>query len=147
MFPVIEEEKLKGCVLMDRVKDIPTEQRDTRRVGELVQQCTSDNTVAPGTNAMKALRLMEKTGNDKLMVVEDSRLEGIVTRNDILRYFAAKNGKRRPHRPGEGFLFRRHFLDRPLYRGGHRRMDQRKEGAHIAVGGAAAGLGQGNAAR
>lgn len=90
MFPVTDEEKLKGCVLMDRVRDIPAEQRDTKRVGELVQQCTADNTVSRGTNAMKALRLMEKTGNDKLMVVEDSRLEGIVTRNDILRYFAAK---------------------------------------------------------
>jgi Zn-dependent protease/CBS domain-containing protein len=90
MFPVTEQERLAGCVTMDRVKDVPREQRDSRRVGDLVQKCTPDNSVHPSTDAMKALRLMDKSGNDKLMVVRDGRLEGIVTRNDILRFFGAK---------------------------------------------------------
>ncbi len=90
MFPVTEQEKLSGCITMDRVKNIPPEQRDMKRVGELVQKCTPENTIPPDMDAMKALRLMDKAGNDKLMVVQEDRLEGIVTRNDILRFFAAK---------------------------------------------------------
>lgn len=90
MFPVTEEDKLRGCIVMSRVKDIPPEQRDARRVEELVQQCTPENTIPPSTDALKALKLMNSSENDKLMVVEGDRLQGIVTRNDILRFFAAK---------------------------------------------------------
>jgi CBS domain-containing protein len=90
MFPVMEEEKLRGCVSMSRVRDIPPEQRDTVRVEELVQQCTPENTIPLETDAMRALKLMDKAGNDKLMVVQDGRLQGVVTRNDILRFLAAK---------------------------------------------------------
>lgn len=90
MFPVDDQGKLVGCVAIDQVKNIPAEQRNMKQVGELVRKCTPENTVPSSLDALKALRLMEKTGNDKLMVAEDNRLEGIVTRNDILRFFAAR---------------------------------------------------------
>lgn len=90
MFPVVENEKVVGCINVDQVKDIPREQRPVRTVGDFVNTCTPENTVPPSMDAMKALTLMGKSGNDKLMVVEGGHLEGVVTRNDILRFFSAK---------------------------------------------------------
>ncbi|MEW6117467.1 MAG: site-2 protease family protein [Nitrospirota bacterium] len=90
MFPVANNGDLSGCVSIDEVKSIPREQWSRSAVGELVHACSPDNTIALEADAMKALAHMSKTGNDKLVVVKDGHLEGIVTQNDILRFFTAK---------------------------------------------------------
>lgn len=90
MFPVADNGHLSGCISMDEVKDIPKERRRRTTVGELTQSCSPDNTIDPSTDAMKALAVMNKTGTTRLMVVEGDHLEGVLTRNDILRYVAAK---------------------------------------------------------
>ncbi|MEW5746203.1 MAG: site-2 protease family protein [Nitrospirota bacterium] len=90
MFPVASNGDLSGCISMAEVKDIPREQRSRKTVGELVHSCSPHNTIAPDADAMRALRQMSKGGEDKLLVVREGHLEGILTRNDILRYFSAK---------------------------------------------------------
>jgi Zn-dependent protease/CBS domain-containing protein len=90
MFPVTSNGTLAGCITMDDVKDIPKDQRSQRTVGQLVHSCSPDNTIGPSTDALKALTMMSKSGKDKLLVVRQDRLEGIVTRNDILRFFGTK---------------------------------------------------------
>jgi Zn-dependent protease/predicted transcriptional regulator len=90
MFPVKSDGELAGCITMDDVKEIPKDQRSHKTVGQLLHSCSPDNTISASADALKALTLMNKTGKDKLLVVQEKRLEGIVTRNDILSFFGTK---------------------------------------------------------
>jgi predicted transcriptional regulator len=90
MFPVTDNDKLLGCITTGRVKEIPQEEWTRWTVGERLDRCSDDNTISPGAGAMQALSLMRKTGNSRLMVVQDGRLAGIISLKDIMGYLSAK---------------------------------------------------------
>lgn len=90
MFPVVEQEKLLGCVTTKQIKDIPKEEWEQRTVGEVAKDCSTDNSISPQADAVKALSTMKRTGNSRLMVVENSHLVGIVALKDMLNYLALK---------------------------------------------------------
>ena len=46
--------------------------------------------VAPDTDAMDALTIMNRTGNSRLMVVEGEHLVGIITLKDMLKFLDMK---------------------------------------------------------
>ncbi len=90
MFPVVEEGRLIGCISTREVKGIPREEWGRRTVGELLKPCSRENALTPAADAMKALSLMNQTGNSRLMVVEGDRLVGIVTLKDLLGFLSLK---------------------------------------------------------
>lgn len=90
MFPVMEGDKLVGCITTRQVKEVPREQWDRETIRELAQSCSPENTVTPGTDAIKALARMNQTGVSRLLVVEDGRLVGLVTLKDLLDFFSLK---------------------------------------------------------
>ncbi len=98
MYPVLEGERLTGCVTTRQVKEIPREEWPKRRVGELVDGCSAENTVNPETDAVTALTVMNRTENGRLLVVENGRLAGLITLKDLLRFLSVKldlEGERR----------------------------------------------------
>ena len=90
MFPVMDNDKLLGCITTRQVKEIPREEWDRWTVGDRLDRCGDNNTIGPGAGAMQALSLMGKTGNSRLMVVKDGRLVGIVSLKDIMGYLSTK---------------------------------------------------------
>jgi predicted transcriptional regulator len=90
MFPVMDEDRLLGCITTRQVKEIPREEWDRWTVGDRLNRCGDNNTISPGAGAMQALSLMGKTGNSRLMVVKDGRLVGIVSLKDIMGYLSSK---------------------------------------------------------
>ncbi len=90
MYPVLEGGRLAGCVTTRQVKEIPREDWPNRRVGELASACSLKNSVAPDTDAVTALALMNQTENGRLLVVEDGRLIGLITLKDLLRFLSVK---------------------------------------------------------
>jgi CBS domain-containing protein len=91
MFPVVEDtNRLLGCVTTKQVKEIPREEWAQKRVGEIAAQCSSENTIGPQVDAMKALSIMSKTGASRLMVTEGNRLVGVIALKDLLKFFALK---------------------------------------------------------
>jgi len=90
MYPVVEGGKLIGCVTTRQLKDIPREQWTIRTVGDVVNTCSVDNTIGPAADALKALSVMSRTGNGRLMVVDDDRLVGIITLKDIMGFLSVK---------------------------------------------------------
>ncbi|MGE5173402.1 MAG: M50 family metallopeptidase [Betaproteobacteria bacterium] len=90
MFPVMEDNMLVGCITTRRVKEIPQEEWDQRTVGERMDRCSGENTIAPGVGALQALSLMGSTKNSRLMVVEGGRLVGIISLKDIMGYLSLK---------------------------------------------------------
>ena len=58
------------------------------RIGR--QQHLEPSVQQKAVDAIRALSLMQSTGNSRLMVVQDGRLVGIISLKDLLKFFALK---------------------------------------------------------
>lgn len=90
MFPVCDGDRLTGCVTAGQVRDVPKDQWGRRTAGDLAKPCSAGNTISPETDAMKALSVMSRTGNSRLMVVDGGRLVGVITLKDMLKFLDLK---------------------------------------------------------
>ena len=90
MYPVVEKGKLLGCITTRQVKEVPRERWPQRTVGESLSGCSPENTVGPGMDALKALSIMSRTGNSRLMVVDADQLIGIISLKDIMGFLSVK---------------------------------------------------------
>jgi Zn-dependent protease/CBS domain-containing protein len=90
MFPVVNSDRVIGCITTKQVKEVPREQWSDITVRELALACTPDTTVKPDDDAIRALALMRRTGGSRLVVVEDDRLAGVVSLKDMLQFLSLK---------------------------------------------------------
>jgi Zn-dependent protease/predicted transcriptional regulator len=90
MFPVVDNGNLMGCISTRQVKEVPRENWSRETVGQLATQCSLDNTVSPETDALKALSMMNRTGNSRLLVVEGNKLVGVLTLRDMMQFLSLK---------------------------------------------------------
>jgi Zn-dependent protease/CBS domain-containing protein len=88
MFPVLQGERLIGCVTTHRLREIPKEEWCRRSVASLLEAPSPENSISPETAAIHALQRMSNRG--RLMVVDGDRLVGIVSMRDLLRLLATK---------------------------------------------------------
>ena len=90
MFPVVNSDRVIGCITTKQVKDVPRERWSEITVRELALECTPDTTVKPDDDAIRALSLMRRTGGSRLVVVQDDRLAGVVSLKDMLQFLSLK---------------------------------------------------------
>lgn len=90
LFPVVDGDRLVGCVTTREIKQLPRDEWDGTTVGAIAQAPCAENTIAPDTDAMQALAAMSRSGASRLMVVEGERLVGILTLKDLLEFFSLK---------------------------------------------------------
>jgi len=90
LFPVVEGDRLAGCVSTDQIKELSPAEWDRQSVGAIFKPCSEENTIDPGADATEALSKMNRGGLSRLMVVDQGRLVGIITLKDLLRFLALK---------------------------------------------------------
>jgi Zn-dependent protease/predicted transcriptional regulator len=90
MFPVVQDEKLVGCVNTQTVKQYPRDEWSRHTVGEIVRECDAETTIRPDTNVSTILATMNRTRQNRLMVVEGDHLLGVVTIKAMLNHLALK---------------------------------------------------------
>jgi Zn-dependent proteases len=90
MYPVISFGKLSGCISVNQTAEIPRDQWATHTVGAVALPCNEGTTVRPDDDANKALAIMNRTGNSRLLVVEDDRLVGMIALKDMLKLLSIK---------------------------------------------------------
>ena len=91
MFPVVENgNRLVGCVTTKQIKEIPRKEWHEKKVGDVADQCTEENTIGSRTDAVEALSAMHRSGNSRLMVVEGNRLVGVIALKDMLNFLSLK---------------------------------------------------------
>lgn len=90
MYPVMEGKELAGCISTRQVKEVPRNEWERRTVGEAALRCSPQNTIAPDTDAVQALAVMNRTGSSRLLVVDKGRLVGIISLKDIVAFLAVK---------------------------------------------------------
>jgi len=90
MYPVVEGEKLLGCVELKRVKNIPKEERSFKKVRDITEKCSESNTISPHENADKVLSLMQQNNRSRLMVVDGDKLVGVISIKDLMDFLSIK---------------------------------------------------------
>lgn len=90
MYPVMSFGKLAGCVSVHNVASVPREEWPTQTISTIMENCGENNAIEPEEDANKALEIMNRTGNSRLMVVEGDNLVGIITLKDMLKYLSLK---------------------------------------------------------
>lgn len=85
MFPVVKSGRLIGCITSEGLKRIPRREWDRYLVEDVAGECSPENTIAPETDAGKALSRMYRFGVNRLIVADGYRVLGMVALNDMLR--------------------------------------------------------------
>ncbi len=86
-FPVQDrEERLLGLITLSQVKEVPRERWPTTRVGEVMLKVDEAVTVRPGDSLAEVLSKLERAGVGRALVVENGRLEGVITRADVAHW-------------------------------------------------------------
>jgi len=90
LYPVLEGQRLLGCVASHDVKEVARDHWGLATVSRIAKPCTADNTIDARADAAGALAQMQRTGNSRLMVTEAGRLVGIIALKDLLQLVALK---------------------------------------------------------
>ena len=84
-FPVLQEGRVRGLISLKQIGDVPRNGWDEVRVAEIMQVLQPEDAVGVDTPAEELLAKMSGTGQ-RVVVVEDGRLVGIVTASDVTRW-------------------------------------------------------------
>ncbi len=91
MFPVVRDrDNLTGCITVDDVKKVSRDEWKQKSVQDVMHQCSEKNTVSRDTDTMRVLSQMQRTGNQRMLVVEDASLAGVVVLKDMLNFLNLK---------------------------------------------------------
>ena len=85
-FPIIDDGKFLGIVTLKEVKNIRIENWGREKVADILVPHDKRWEVSPEDDVMKALELMIKEDKGRLVIIENNKLSGLITRNGIARY-------------------------------------------------------------
>jgi Zn-dependent protease/CBS domain-containing protein len=88
LYPVVDNGHLIGCITTNRIKQFSRGEWAKCTVGEIAEKCSRNNSIAPDTDAMKAMAIMSQTGASRFLVVEGDRLVGILVLKDLLKFLS-----------------------------------------------------------
>ncbi|MDH3260324.1 MAG: site-2 protease family protein [Acidimicrobiia bacterium] len=84
-FPVLQEGRVRGMISLEQLGDVPRNKWNEVRVSDAMQVLQPEDAVGAGTPAEEILTKLSGTGQ-RVVVVEDGRLVGVVTASDITRW-------------------------------------------------------------
>ena len=87
-FFVTEGDLLKGLVTLDDVRRVNRDEWSRTTVGDVMVPFTAIKSVSPSDSLLTTYELMNEHSLNQLPVVEDDRVTGMITRNDIFRLVA-----------------------------------------------------------
>lgn len=90
MYPVVENGRVVGCITMRQLREVNAEARATTRVGDVADDVSEQNTIAPDVDAMQAMSRMNRTGQSRLMVMRDGSLEGVIALKDLMEFLSLR---------------------------------------------------------
>ena len=84
-YPVVSEGRVIGLIELQAIRDLARDQWSTLTAGETANKDLSEVVVTPEVTVDQVLTRLEPNGPGAVLVVEDGRLSGIVTRADVIR--------------------------------------------------------------
>ncbi|MEW6214445.1 MAG: site-2 protease family protein [Nitrospirota bacterium] len=85
-FPVMDDGKFLGILTLKEVKDVPRGDWGRMKVADVLVPHNKKWEVSPDDDVMKTLELMIREDKGRIIVMENNRMAGLITRNGIARY-------------------------------------------------------------
>jgi predicted transcriptional regulator len=86
MFPVVENEILRGCVSTSDIKNLNRDEWKMKRVREVAKECSIKNSIGSEAELVEALSRMNSEGAGRLLVTDgEGKLAGIISYRDIMK--------------------------------------------------------------
>jgi Zn-dependent protease len=94
-FPVLEDGRLVGLVTVSEIQAVPPALWSWRRVGQVMRPLSPTLVVAPDVPVIQAMERMARDGWDRLVVMDDGRIAGLVTHSAIVHFLQLRNSSTR----------------------------------------------------
>ena len=85
-FPVCEEGQVLGVVTVRDVQALPTALWPWRRVREIMRPASPAFCIPPDWSVMQAMERMVQSGWDRLLVMENEEIVGLITRSSVAHF-------------------------------------------------------------
>jgi Zn-dependent protease/CBS domain-containing protein len=90
-FPVVEDDKILGLLTLHEVKEVERNRWDKTTAKEIALPLSDNLIINKKADAFEALAKMARNGVGRLLVIESSKLMGILSQRDIMRLFEFKS--------------------------------------------------------
>jgi len=82
-YPVVDGSEIRGIVTFTDVQQVPREERKNVRISDIMTK--EIISLKEDDDAVKALKLMTLNNIGRIIILQDMKITGIVSRTDILR--------------------------------------------------------------
>lgn len=89
-FPVVDDGTFLGIITLKEIKNVSREDWSKVKVSDIFVPHIKKWEVTPDSDVMKALELMIKEDKGRIIVMENDKVVGLITRNGIARYLQIK---------------------------------------------------------
>jgi CBS domain-containing protein len=90
-YPVVENGALQGMVTLDDVQKVSEVERASTRAGQVMARKLY--VIGPDVEASTAMKMMNEMGIRRLPVMDEGRLVGIISREDLVRAIELRTGQ------------------------------------------------------
>ncbi len=93
-FPVIDRnnnDRYLGIITLNDVKELPREKWDIATVGEIVNTYIEEDKIEMETELYEAVKKINSGNISALVVIKDGKLQGILTKTDIMQFLKIKS--------------------------------------------------------
>ncbi len=85
-FPVLEDGRLVGLITVREIQNVPSSQWDWRRVEQVMRPCSESLVIGPDLPVIHAMERMAREGWDRLIVMQDGAILGLITHSGIVHF-------------------------------------------------------------
>ena len=85
-FPVVKRDEVLGLIEINQVKSVDRENWESTKVSDIMTPVEKTGTVSPETDAYDVLMHLIDSANGRMIVLEDGKLVGVVSRKDIMKF-------------------------------------------------------------
>ncbi|MEA3493178.1 MAG: CBS domain-containing protein, partial [Candidatus Margulisiibacteriota bacterium] len=89
-FPVVEDDVLLGLATLHNVKDVKREEWPKTTAKDIMVPLGNELIISKNAHATEAMGKMANNGVGRLLVIENSKMIGIISQKDIMRLFKFK---------------------------------------------------------
>jgi predicted transcriptional regulator len=98
-FPVADDGNVEGVISLSQVRHCPPDERQKRRVRELMRAIDESVEISPAATVSDAIHRMGAQDLGRLLVMDKGRLLGLITRTGVARFVQMKGQLTTESRP------------------------------------------------
>jgi Zn-dependent protease/predicted transcriptional regulator len=90
-YPVVRDGRVAGLIALSHVRSCPVEERAHKLVGDIMRPLRPDIVIAPDAPVSNALRQMAEADCGRLLVMEQDRLAGLLSRSGVAHFLMLRS--------------------------------------------------------